>query len=239
MQFYFIRHAQSQNNLLWDTTGSSRGRSEDPALSDLGQRQARALAEFLCLRVPASPPIGRDDHNRRGFGLTHLYTSLMLRAVATASVVANALDLPLMGWQELHESGGIYLEDEETGERTGKSGKTRAFFQHNFPRLIVPAECDERGWWNRPFEQREQALGRADRVWKALLERHGRTEDRVGIVSHGDFYNCLLRSILAMNGSDTWFDLNNAGITRIDVDGDLVHLVYANRTDFLPRELIT
>ncbi len=239
MQLYFIRHAQSQNNLLWDTTGSSRGRSDDPALSETGLKQAQHLAAFLGKSVPARAGNGRDDHNWAGFCLTHLYTSLMLRAVTTASVLANALDLPLIGWQELHETGGIYLEDEETGERTGRSGKNRAYFQQHFPRLLVPDTCDERGWWNRPFEEREQALRRAERVWQVLLQRHGRTEDRVAVVSHGDFYNCLLRSILRMDGSDAWFDLNNASITRIDVDDDLVHLVYANRTDFLPRELIT
>jgi broad specificity phosphatase PhoE len=32
MQLYYIRHAQSENNDLWDRTGSDQGRSEDPKL---------------------------------------------------------------------------------------------------------------------------------------------------------------------------------------------------------------
>ena len=39
MQFYFIRHGQSTNNALWETTRSNKGRSEDPELSELGHLQ--------------------------------------------------------------------------------------------------------------------------------------------------------------------------------------------------------
>ncbi|NJK45922.1 MAG: histidine phosphatase family protein [Pleurocapsa sp. SU_196_0] len=47
MRLYFIRHAQSSNNALWDSTGSENGRSDDPELSDVGVMQARALGDFL------------------------------------------------------------------------------------------------------------------------------------------------------------------------------------------------
>ena len=38
---------------------------------------------------------------------------------------------------------------------------------------------------------------------------------------------------------ERWFILNNAAITRIDFDARGTWLVYMNRADFLPRELIT
>lgn len=239
MQFYFIRHAQSQNNLLWNMTGSSRGRSDDPALSEVGLEQAHLLAQLLRRRDPALIQNDSDYYNHAGFNLTHLYSSLMLRAVATGAIVADALDLPLVALDDLHETGGIYLEDEGTGQRIGRTGKTRAYFQERFPRLVLPETCGERGWWNRPFEEHEQAMTRAGRLWRDLLARHGHTQDRIAIFSHGDFYNCLLRTILRIGGSDNWFGLNNTGITRIDMIDDCVHLVYANRIDFLPHELIT
>ena len=48
MQFYFIRHAQSSNNHLWDQTGSNRGRSEDAPLTPLGLLAAQfSLAVIL------------------------------------------------------------------------------------------------------------------------------------------------------------------------------------------------
>jgi hypothetical protein len=36
-----------------------------------------------------------------------------------------------------------------------------------------------------------------------------------------------------------WFMLNNCAITRIDFRGDEVGLIYTNRADFLPADLIT
>ncbi|MEW5719039.1 MAG: phosphoglycerate mutase family protein, partial [Chloroflexota bacterium] len=82
MQFYFVRHGQSANNLLYDTTGASDGRSEDPALTALGRRQAEILARFM-KQNDAAFRLSFDRQNLGGFGITHLYTSLMVRAVAT------------------------------------------------------------------------------------------------------------------------------------------------------------
>src|SRR3989304_4080964 len=115
MQFYFIRHGQSANNLLWDRTGASKGRSHDPELTDLGRRQAEVLAQFLKRSDPAAGVNGRDTQNVAGFNLTHLYTSLMIRAVATADILAGVLGLLPVAWVDVHEGGGIYIDDEETG----------------------------------------------------------------------------------------------------------------------------
>jgi hypothetical protein len=53
-----------------------------------------------------------------GFHITHVYCSLMERAVATGHRVAEALDLPLLGWIDIHETGGMFLYDEETETHT-------------------------------------------------------------------------------------------------------------------------
>jgi len=121
MQLYFIRHGQSENNALYDLTGSNKGRNADPGLTAAGRQQAALLAQFLRQSNPEAPIIGRDAQNVAGFGLTHLYTSLMTRSVATGSVVAEALGLPLEAWEDLHEGGGIYLEDTDTGVNTGRN----------------------------------------------------------------------------------------------------------------------
>ena len=239
MQFYFIRHAQSQNNLLYDTGGSRFDRSHDPEMTEAGQEQAKLLARFLCQTGSPRLSNGRDYYNAAGFGITHLYTSLMLRAVATGTVVAKELHLPMMAWQDLHESGGLYLEDERSGERVGQCGNHRAYFEKHYPDLLLPDSCGELGWWNRPFEEHEQAMARGQRFVEELLARHGPTNDRVAVISHGDFYNCFLRVVFQITGQNIWFDLNNAGITRIDFEKDEARLVYANRVEFLPPELVT
>jgi 2,3-bisphosphoglycerate-dependent phosphoglycerate mutase len=225
--------------LLWNTTGSSNGRSEDPELTEIGRRQAELLARFLGRTEPAAIVKGHDNQNIAGFDITHLYTSLMVRAVATGAIVARELNLPLVAWEDLHEEGGIYLVDERTGERVGLPGKNRAYFEADYPNLVLPASLGEAGWWNRPFEEPGQVLARVERFWRDLLARHGGTEDRVAVIGHGGFYNCLLRAIFKMGREDCWFGLNNAAITRIDFSPEEVNLVYLNRVDFLPRELVT
>ncbi len=239
MRLYFIRHGQSSNNALWDATGSSDGRSHDPALSATGYRQAAQLAGFLAKRDPAARVAGRDLQNHVGFGVTHVYCSLMERAVATGNAVAEALGLPLYAWPDLHEVGGVYLDDEVTGEPVGLPGSGRAYYQGHYPRLVLGDDVDEGGWWNRPHESRADAQLRAQRFLKDLLDRHGHTDDLVTVISHGDFYNMFMAELLGLGfPSPVWFSLNNVGITRINFD-DGLSISYMNRLDFLPRELVT
>jgi len=248
MQFYFIRHGQSENNALWKRTGSSKGRSVDPELTRVGRQQSELLAQFLRRADPAlrqaqdtaAAVNGRDSQNVAGFGITHLYSSLMVRAVATGTAIARALDLPLVAWQDLHERGGIYRKDEETGKRIGQAGHHRAYFEAHYPNLVLPDSLGEAGWWNRPFEEPEQTLPRAQCFWRDLMERHGHTDDRVAVVSHGGFYNDLLAVILNLPERERyWFALKNTAISRIDFDDERIGLVYLNRVDFLPKELVT
>ncbi len=128
MQLYYVRHAQSENNALWDRTGSSEDRSEDPELSEMGKRQAVRVAKFLSETDESVEGYAHDSQNRGGFGLTHLYSSLMIRSVETGTAISEATGVPLMGWKDLHETGGIYLKNPETGEREGLPGNKRSYF---------------------------------------------------------------------------------------------------------------
>jgi len=245
MQFYFIRHAQSVNNAMYDATGSWDSRNEDPELTEIGQRQAQHLARFIAQADASFDPVRRNAANRYGYGFTHVYTSLMVRAVSTAAPLAEALSRPLLTWYDAHETGGIYLDDPATGEPIGRPGKTRADFEARFPNLVLPDWLDHTGWWNRPYETDEERPVRARRFLAELLARHGGTDDRVAVVSHGDFYNRFLHALLNWTPpssewpTGTWFDVNNASISRFDLNGDSLRVVYLNRTDHLPAELIT
>lgn len=240
MQLYYIRHAQSENNLLWANNGPRENRSRDPELTAVGVTQAERLAQFLARGSGASPE-AFDPHNLQGFGITHLYCSLMVRAVETGTYVADAIDRPLTAWTDLHETGGIFTENEE-GQAVGQSGKPRSYFTTHYPELVLPEDLDEQGWWNRPFEGRTERQARAERVAERLLAEHGDTEHRVALISHGGFYNHLLAALLGWDrGSDQWFLLNNAAITRMNIhpESRAVTVVYANRVDFLPDDQIT
>jgi 2,3-bisphosphoglycerate-dependent phosphoglycerate mutase len=240
MQLYFIRHGQSENNLLWQRTGSSAGRSQDPELTEVGRQQTEILARFLSQTGSDVATQHFDPQNVAGFGITHLYSSLMVRAVATGTAIARALDLPLVAWEQVHEAGGIYHKDVQTGERIGQPGYNRAYFETHYPHLVLSRSLDQRGWWDRPYEEPEQRRERAQCFLFELLDRHGASEDRVAVVSHGGFFNYFVRVLFKLPPeNEHWFIMNNAAITRIDFHPDRVEVVYVNRVDFLPSELVT
>jgi 2,3-bisphosphoglycerate-dependent phosphoglycerate mutase len=234
MRLYFIRHAQSANNALWDATGSEAGRSDDPELSAIGQEQAVHLARFVARQ---SDPLEPD-----GFGITHLYTSPMIRAVQTAAELGQAIDVSPRIWPDWHEAGGIWLEQD--GVRVGRVGKNRTELLERFPQLHLPDEIAEAGWWSRPYETEDQLLPRAKRVWQGLLERHGNTQDRVAVISHGHFYAFVMAVALnvPIDQGRVWFAKHNTGITRLDHREnafDSTVLVYQNRLSHLPGHLVT
>jgi len=235
MILYYIRHAQSANNALWDTTGSSEGRSDDPPLTPTGEAQSHHVAKWLAC-LPEPPAVQRHSDLRP----SHVYCSLMKRAVQTGSVIATTLGLPLQGWADLHEAGGVYLDGEEEGERHGRPGMGRSQLQRLHSSLQLPPEISEEGWYNRPFEERPERVKRAERVVKELLQRHGSTQDRVVLVSHGTFYNYLIGALLQLEAErDWWLLLNNTGITKVEFHEDERVLAFANRTTHLPPALIT
>jgi 2,3-bisphosphoglycerate-dependent phosphoglycerate mutase len=186
--------------------------------------------------------------NRYGFGLTHIYTSLMERAAFTAAPIAQALDIPLIAWKEIHEEGGIFSRGDKLNV-AGLPGRPRSFFMENFRTMVLPEDLDETGWWNRAFEAEEERQPRADQVYAELLARHkdreGQPVHRVAFVSHGGFFMRLLSAMLtlpwrqAAHGLKSWFALNNCSISRIDIHKGEITIAYLNRTDHLPDQLIT
>lgn len=246
MELYFIRHGQSQNNANWNDPDYQE--SPDPALTELGHEQARILAEFLKKHQAITNGNVWNIQNRYGFGLTHIYTSMMERAVYTAAPIAEALDLPLRTWKDIHEEGGIFSRDAQSN-KAGLPGRARSFFTQNFPTMTLPEELDETGWWNRPFEAEEERQPRADKVLADLVARHtdqeGQPEHRVAFVSHGGFFMRLICAMLklpwrqAALGMRSWVMLNNCSISRFDIHKQEINFAYLNRTDHLPDDMIT
>ncbi len=230
MRFYFIRHAQSNNNALFEATGAEMGRSADPELSSLGLKQATALGDFLSRN---------NDPLDGGQRFTHLYCSTMTRAIQTALEVARGTGLTPVIWEEWHETGGIWLE--QNGVQVGMAGQNRAELEARFAGIDFSIYGTQ-GWWSRPAET--DCAPRASSAWAALLERHGGTQDRVAIVSHGHFYAHIMGQALGLEvGSGKhWFMLNNTGITRIDLsetEHQSRELKFANRLAHLSLEQIS
>jgi 2,3-bisphosphoglycerate-dependent phosphoglycerate mutase len=251
MELYFIRHGQSVNNANWNNAEYQE--SPDPTLTEIGHEQVRLLAEFLKKHHTITNDQEWNIQNRYGFGLTHIYTSLMERAAFTAAPIAQALDIPLIAWKEIHEEGGIFSRGDKRSSPSDRSqalglpGRPRSFFMENFRTMTLPDDLDETGWWNRPFEAEQERQPRADQVFADLLARHrdGQPEHRVALVSHGGFFMRLVSAVLklpwrqATLGLKSWILLNNCSLSRFDIRGDEITVAYINRTDYLPDHLIT
>jgi len=247
VQLFFIRHAQSQNNALFSAGRGAEVRSHDPALTALGRRQADCLAEALAAANPELTADRADSQNRAGFGLTHIYCSLMQRAVATGTVVADRLGLPLHGWLDWHEEGGLYL-DGPNDERLPTPGPGRADFARDYPRLVLPEDVTDAGWWvlpgqppvDRPFEEQPERLLRAQRVLAELAVRHPHPDDRVAVISHGGFYNHIIGALTGQALPHRLNHLlNNTGISRMALTPEGNFLIYQNQCRHLPDELVT
>ena len=164
----------------------------------------------------------------------------MERSIQSGLIIAERLNLPLVADLDIHENGGIYNHDPQTDEPIGIPGKDHAFFQANYPKLVLPKEMNSTGWWNRPFENREVYAERARRVVATLKERHGSSGDTLILVSHGGFYNYFLSAVLNIQRPEhVWFELFNGAVTLINYDGENAEIMYCNRYSFMPTELVS
>ncbi|HLV33825.1 MAG TPA: histidine phosphatase family protein [Spirillospora sp.] len=233
MELYIIRHGQSTNNAL----RSAVGRVQDAPLTEIGHRQAEALAQHL-----AAGPYPESEWERRaGYEFDHLYCSAMQRALQTAEPVGKALGLKPEVWVEVHEQGGIYL-DSDDGRYIGFPGMTRAEISERFPDYVLPESVTESGWWNnKTYEDVGAAAGRAIAVAEILIERSQQGDERIALISHGMFVNLLIKALLnQLPSATTYYHHYNTGISRIDINPHApLILRYLNRTAHLTPDLLT
>jgi 2,3-bisphosphoglycerate-dependent phosphoglycerate mutase len=263
MQLYFARHAESYNNGIEGHSNYYNRRKAEPELTERGRAQATHLAALIkgdTLRHSHARrhQLSRNPWNHEGFDITHLYCSLQLRAIETATLVADAIDLAPVAWPDIHECGGVVDYDPEDQKFHGTAGATATELMEWSTRLVLDETADPDGWWgHRGMERHEETIARADEVYRKMLDSHGGTDDRVLMVSHSMFYVFFICRILGIEySSELWLTLNNTGVTRIDLgDGDdyepgmdagrrklpglPVRVAYMNRLDHLPVELVS
>ncbi len=63
----------------------------------------------------------------------------MERAIQSGMIIAKKLSLPIYAHLDIHENGGLYLEDHATQEKTGTSGRSvnRPYRKHIPPSLCL------------------------------------------------------------------------------------------------------
>ncbi|MEM7346654.1 MAG: histidine phosphatase family protein [Chloroflexota bacterium] len=246
MRLYLIRHAESLNNAIYSEAGEGKDRQPDPEITEIGHQQAALLAAYLAnpTTEPRQSPFSpKKDY---GFGLTHLYCSLMTRSILTAEYIAEACGIPYTALPNLFEKGGIY-NLEENGDKIGLPGPNRSYFTERFPTLILPEDLGDEGWYNRPFEMEEAFFERVKGIIPDIKARHLDTDDCVGLVVHGDLIDQFINELMqaprhSANYKGSWqanWATHNTSVTRIDFDKATHIVVYINRIDHLPTEFIT
>jgi len=211
----------------------------DADLTPKGVEQAKLVAEYIARPIESEID---DPQNRYGFGLTHLYCSLMTRSIKTGMYVAEKTGLPLVAWPEVHETGGMFDVEMNEDEPVfhGRPGRGKSFFESQFPNLVLPEDLPEDGWWNKDIEPRENYLVRAQGIIDRLHKEHSGKDHRVGIVMHGGIFARIMVSFFAVQIEKYWFLMNNCAISRVDIDDDgHIELNYMNKVDHLPDHLIT
>jgi broad specificity phosphatase PhoE len=238
MELFIVRHAQSHNNALAD----QRDRVIDPPLTEIGLRQAELVARHLVAGTDHEgvPIEGQGPDRIAGMGIEKLYCSAMLRALQTARAIGRALNLQPHVWVDVHEEGGMWLDEGEGRGIRGGTGLTRTEIARQFPECVLPEEITEQGWWRYGQEERGPFLARASRV-AAKLRADAARDVTVAIVTHGGFGAYLLRELVgAPHTANVFFHHDNTGITRVRfrLDGR-VSIRYQNRVDHLPPDLVT
>ncbi|HWE63863.1 MAG TPA: histidine phosphatase family protein [Chloroflexota bacterium] len=180
MHLFIVRHGQSTGNITTEDV-------PDAELTPLGEQQARQAAARLATE-----------------GITHVLCSPLVRALATATTIAEACHLSeIEVWPELQET-----------RRSVHRGFGRDALLTRFPLARFPHTFEAEGW-DHGGETYESGLERGADAVAALRERFT-ARDRLGVVNHGAFANYLLRALLHIPPAHhLWFTMNNCGITHV------------------------
>lgn len=192
MLLLLVRHGQSLGNI------EGRIQGDDDPLTDLGRRQAAAVAEALA---------ARGD-------VTHLYASTLDRAMETAGIIGRAVGLepvPLAGLAEINAgnaAGLLWLDWREQFPE-------RAEIMANPKRGVL--EGWEGGETGKQFSQR--VLG----AYNEIVTRHVDTNDVVVAVSHGGSLSWIAAHAHG-DSLDIWpgdrGGFHNCSISEVHVDAE-------------------
>lgn len=184
MDLFLIRHGECRGQIDPACT------SPDSALTAKGEEQAEQTAKRLCAA-----------------GITHLVSSPLVRALATASTLAAELACgPIAVWHELREgwSGPLY------------QGLGRAVLQQRFPNLLLPPAITEAGW-RHGDDTYETMFARSDQVVRRLRNEFA-ADGRVALVTHGGIGNYLLHALLHIAPTTPhWFEMDNCAISHVQL----------------------
>ncbi len=246
MRLYFIRHAESANNLVYGTEREVDGHEPDPEITDTGHQQCRLLGQHMSTGNTEPRRHPDDPKERNHYALSHIYCSLMTRSLLTAQYISASCDIPVQALPDIFEFKGLYGHD-DNGNEIGVAGPARPYFEKRFPEIKLPDSLDGQGWWNRPVESDALFYQRVSQSLDRIISRHGDSDDSIALVVHGDYIDQCLNEILGVerkrqNYATAWvanWVFHNTSVSRLDIVDGSSNVVYLNRIDHLPSELVT
>ncbi len=161
LRLYFARHGESRANLIHQI--SNRGLKHP--LTEQGRAQAAALADRLA-----------------GQGLTHIYTSPVLRALETTAILAFRLGVDYDVTEALREYDMGRLE----GRGDEKTWQTWKAFFDDWP------EGRRRNQRTPGGESFHDIEDRFLPFIRGLIARFGESDERLLCLSHGGIYTLML-----------------------------------------------
>ena len=173
-----IRHGQSQFNVAFQVTRVDPG-IEDPVLTDEGRRQiVAAAAELAILR-------------EKGRELRRLITSPYTRALQTADILAETLNLPVTVEPLVRERAAFMCD----------VGAKPATLQARFPRFRFDHLEDP--WWHdhiaHGVAETEEVLAARAGEFRAAMAADPHAHAAI-IVTHWGFIRCLTGGYRSANG---------------------------------------
>ena len=170
MRFYFVRHGESEANLLNEF--SNQDFTKHP-LTENGRAQAAALAETL-----------------RAVKLTALYASPLLRAQQTAEILNAPHGLPIQTSRALVEH--------DAGELEGRSDPAAwDAYMNLFNAWIVQRDLDARIEGGESFND---LRARFIPFIATLSDKYQGTDANIVLVAHGGIYHSMLPLLLTNVG---------------------------------------
>ena len=197
MLMYCIRHGESTYNAL----GRVQGHLNIP-LSELGRRQAAALAE-VC----------------QGLGAEAIFCSPLQRTRETAEPIAAALALPIREEPRLIEIKVGIFQGQSRDELNRTCPEDYALWRSGDPDYVVPGG-----------ESRRALMQRGREVLESIAQYDYR---RVIVVSHGAILAAAFKSLLDIPAQRHPFMLENASLSRLEIDGPITRLHTLNEVGHL------
>jgi broad specificity phosphatase PhoE len=212
MDFVFIRHGESDNNVLREVLREEHGRphdealfrqrrKHDPALTALGKLQVRVVAQRVQQEYP---------------NMSEVWVSFLSRALGTAAAVHEALpQTRVRVMSDINECGGSYRFCHDTQGLVPEPGTSRKEVLREHPTFTFfepTLEGSEHDGWYKGSgketheESHQRAVNLIARIEAAVADHVAAPSSSpetapplVGVITHGDFFRLFLSELLHSN----------------------------------------